>query len=65
VRRLVPSSAPKGPFGWLTGQSQPPKQDPNKPIKITAANVMAEFICHNVSEFHYPGFFPRGITRED
>jgi hypothetical protein len=63
VRGLLPGSS-GGLFGGLFGGGKP-KVVPGKPITITSANVMAEFICHNVSEFHYPGFFPKGITRED
>jgi hypothetical protein len=63
VRKLIPPEAAKGLFGWLGGSNKGvPTQDPNKPIKITSAHVLSEFICHNVSEFHYPGFKPRGIN---
>jgi hypothetical protein len=63
VRGLLPSSA-GGLFGGLFGGSQRAKVVSGKPIKITSAHVMAEFICHNISEFHYPNKFPYGITEE-
>ncbi len=30
------------------------RPDPNKPIEISSAHIVAELICRNVSEFHYP-----------
>jgi hypothetical protein len=63
VNQLLPSSG-SGFLGGLFGAGQQGKVEPGKRIKIISAHVMAEFICHNVSEFHYPGKFPRGITEE-
>jgi hypothetical protein len=63
VRNLAqPPKPTSGPLNLTLfgARTQPP--DPNRPIKITAAHVLAEFICHNVSEFHYPGNAPLGIT---
>jgi hypothetical protein len=69
VGKLIRAPAPRGPLAQFVNmfyeEEKAPPQDPNKPIKITSAHVMAEFICHNVSEFHYEGFFPKGITKED
>jgi hypothetical protein len=50
--------------GSLFGGPQKSRVVPGKRIMITSAHVMAEFICHNISEFHYPNKFPFGITEE-
>lgn len=63
VQSLLPSSG-VGWLGGLFGGGQQGKVEPGKRIKITSAHVMAEFICHNISEFHYPGKFPKGIEEE-
>jgi hypothetical protein len=60
VSKLAPKR--KWLFAGFGKPSQP--QDPNKAIRITAAHVLAEFICHNVSEFHYPGKRPQGVTQD-
>jgi len=63
VRELLPSSG-GGWLGGLFGDGQQGKVEPSKRVKITSAHVMDEFICHNISEFHYPAKFPRGINEE-
>jgi hypothetical protein len=63
VRSLLPNSS-RNLLSNLFGGGLQGKVEPGKRIKIISAHVMAEFICHNISEFHYPGKFPRGINEE-
>lgn len=44
---------------WLRQHATPAST--NGPEKLTRAHVIAQLICHNESEFHYPGFTPRKL----
>jgi hypothetical protein len=60
VRHLVTPTAGGGLLGFISNP-RVPRVDPNKPKMITSGHLVAELICRNRSEFHYPPFKPKGI----
>jgi len=57
------TSPKRGLFGMITAPA-PMTQLPNKPISITSGHIVAELICPNRSEFHFPGFVPDALRGE-
>lgn len=52
---------PQQGFMGIGNKPAPVTQDPNKPIQITSAHIVAELICPNRSEWHFPGFMPDAV----
>jgi hypothetical protein len=64
-QRSSSSAIPQQPnfFQRLFGASKPPAQaGASKPLKMTSSRIVAELVCHDVSEFHHPGFAPEGVN---